>query len=70
MLGIPSFWANIHLSVNAYYVCSFVIVLPHSGSKTQVTDPGEHVEKEEHSSIADGIVSWYNHSGNQFGSFS
>jgi hypothetical protein len=30
-LGIPSFWANIHLSVNVYYVCSFVIELPHSG---------------------------------------
>jgi hypothetical protein len=24
------------------------------------------VEKEEHSSIAGGIASWYNHSGNQF----
>jgi hypothetical protein len=23
------------------------------------------VEKEKHSSIADGIASWYNHSGNQ-----
>jgi hypothetical protein len=33
-------------------------------------DAGEIVEKEEHSSIADGIASWYNHSGNQFGSFS
>jgi hypothetical protein len=31
ILGIPSFWANIHLSVSAYHVCSFVIVLPHSG---------------------------------------
>ena len=37
-------------------------------SKTQVTaDAGEDVEKEEHSSIAGGIASWYNHSGNQFG---
>jgi hypothetical protein len=37
-------------------------------SKTQVTvDAGEDVEKEEHSSIAGGIESWYNHSGNQFG---
>ena len=26
---ILSFWANIHLSVSAYYVCSFVIELPH-----------------------------------------
>jgi hypothetical protein len=26
------------------------------------------VEKEEHSSIAGGIASWYNHSGNQSGS--
>jgi hypothetical protein len=24
-LGIESFWANIHLSVSAYHVCSFVI---------------------------------------------
>jgi hypothetical protein len=37
-------------------------------SKTQVTvDAGEDVEKEEHSYIDGGIVSWYNHSGNQFG---
>jgi hypothetical protein len=37
-------------------------------SKTQVTaDAGEDVEKEEHSSIAGGIASWYNHSENQFG---
>jgi hypothetical protein len=28
------------------------------------------VEKQEHSSIAGGIASWYNHSGNQFSSFS
>jgi hypothetical protein len=27
----------------------------------------EDVEKEEHSSIAGGIASWYNHSGNQSG---
>jgi hypothetical protein len=30
----------------------------------------EDVEKEEHSSITGGIASWYNHSGNQSGSFS
>ena len=37
-------------------------------SKPQVTaDAGEDVEKEEHSSIAGGIVNWYNHSGNQSG---
>jgi hypothetical protein len=37
-------------------------------SKTQVTaDAGEDVEKEEHSSIAGGIINWYNHSGNQSG---
>jgi hypothetical protein len=35
--------------------------------KTQVTaDAGEDVEKGEHSSIAGGIVSWYNHSVWQF----
>jgi hypothetical protein len=33
-------------------------------------DAGEDVEKEEHSSIAGGLASWYNHSGNQFGGFS
>jgi hypothetical protein len=27
-------------------------------------DAGEDVEKEEHSSIAGGIASWYKHSGN------
>ena len=26
-----SFWTNIHLSVSAYHVCSYVIGLPHSG---------------------------------------
>jgi hypothetical protein len=30
ILGILSFWANIHLSVSEYYVCYFVIGLPHS----------------------------------------
>ena len=30
-------------------------------------DAVEDVEKEEHSSIAGGIASLYNHSGNQFG---
>ena len=30
-LGMLSFWANIHLSVSAYHVSSFVIGLPHSG---------------------------------------
>jgi hypothetical protein len=29
--GYSSFWANMHLSVSAYHVCSFVIGLPHSG---------------------------------------
>jgi hypothetical protein len=33
-------------------------------------DAGEDVEKEKHFSIAGGIASWYNHSGNQFGSSS
>jgi hypothetical protein len=31
ILGILSFWANIHLSVSAYHVCSLVIGLPTSG---------------------------------------
>jgi hypothetical protein len=31
ILGILSFWANIHLSVSIYHVSSFVIGLPHSG---------------------------------------
>jgi hypothetical protein len=50
--------------------------LPHTsqnglGSKIHVTaDAGEDVEKEEHSSIAGGIASLYNHSGNQSGSSS
>jgi hypothetical protein len=28
---------------------------------------GKDVEKEEHSSIAEGIANWYNHSRNQSG---
>jgi hypothetical protein len=36
--------------------------------KTQVTaDAGEDREKEQHSSIAGGIASWYNQFGNQSG---
>jgi hypothetical protein len=36
--------------------------------KTQVTiGAGKDEEKEKHSSIVDGIESWYNHSGNQSG---
>ena len=36
-------------------------------SKTQeIAFAGEDVEQEEHSSIAAGIASWYNHFGNQF----
>jgi hypothetical protein len=31
ILGILSFWANIHSLVSAYQVSSFVIGLPHSG---------------------------------------
>ena len=31
IMGILSFWANIHLSWSAYNVCYFVFVLPHSG---------------------------------------
>jgi hypothetical protein len=39
--------------------------------KGQVTeDTSKDVKKEEHSSIAGGIVSWYSHSGNQSGSYS
>jgi hypothetical protein len=40
-------------------------------SKTQVTaDANKDVEEEEHSSIAGRIETWYNHSGNHFGSWS
>jgi hypothetical protein len=31
ILGILSFWANSHLSVSTYHVCSFVTELPYSG---------------------------------------
>jgi hypothetical protein len=33
-------------------------------------DAGKDVDKEEYSSIASMIASWYNHSGNHFGSSS
>jgi hypothetical protein len=32
-----------------------------------IADAGKDVEKEKHFSIADWIVHWYNHSGNQSG---
>jgi hypothetical protein len=31
ILGILRFWANMHFSVSAYHVCSFVTGFPHSG---------------------------------------
>jgi hypothetical protein len=34
------------------------------------SDVGKDVDKEEHSSIAGGIESWYNHSRNQSDGFS
>ena len=36
ILVILNFWANIHLSVSTYLVCSFVTELPHSGWYFQV----------------------------------
>jgi rare lipoprotein A (peptidoglycan hydrolase) len=43
-------------------------LIPVRMTKIRVTaNAGEDVEKEEHSSIAVGTASWYNHSGNQFG---
>ena len=38
ILFILSFWANIHLSVSAYHVSSFVIGLPHYCEATPVPD--------------------------------
>jgi hypothetical protein len=35
--------------------------------KPQVSDAGEDMQKEEHSTTAGGIASRYNHSRNQFG---
>jgi hypothetical protein len=35
-----------------------------------IADVGKDVEKEEHSLIFGGIVSWYNHSENKSGVFS
>jgi hypothetical protein len=29
IMVIPSFWANIHLSVSTYHVCSLMSRLPH-----------------------------------------
>jgi hypothetical protein len=36
ILGILNFWANIHLSVSTYCVCSFVKESPHSGWYSQI----------------------------------
>ncbi|CXH21206.1 Plasmodium variant antigen protein Cir/Yir/Bir, putative [Plasmodium berghei] len=53
-------------------VLSILVAIPIClGISYKVTaDAGEDVEKEERSSIAGGIASWYNHSGSQFGSTS
>jgi hypothetical protein len=46
----------------------YVIPVLMTKVKTQgTTDADKDVEKEEHPSIACGIASWYNHSGNQSG---
>jgi hypothetical protein len=34
-LGYSELWANIHLPVSTYHVCTFVIRLPHSGRYPQ-----------------------------------
>ena len=50
-----------------------LVIPPHTSQngnelKTHMTaDAGVDVEKEEHSTIAGGTASWYNHSGNNFG---
>jgi hypothetical protein len=47
---------------------SYLIPVKMAKIKIQVTaGTGEDVEKEEHSSVAGGIASWYNCSGNQSG---
>ena len=46
ILGIPNFWANIHLSVNAYHVCSLVggLVLGSPGGTGMVHTIVPHVK--------------------------
>jgi hypothetical protein len=45
--------------------------IKHIIKKIQVTaDTGKDVDKEEHSSIAGLVPSWYNHFGNQSGGYS
>jgi hypothetical protein len=45
-------------------------LIPIGMAQVKNSGDSEDVEKEEHSSIAGGISSWYTHSGNQFGSSS
>jgi hypothetical protein len=61
------------LSFLLYVVINAIPLAPQSyklGQWDNMTQQGKDVEKEEHSSIAGGIASWYNHSGNQSGSSS
>jgi hypothetical protein len=44
ILAILNFWTIIHLSVSAYWVCSFVTELPHSGWYFQVPSIGKFHE--------------------------
>jgi hypothetical protein len=37
ILGILSFWVNIHLSMSVYHTCSFVTGLHHSGWNFLIT---------------------------------
>ena len=38
-----------------------------SSERTQITNAGEDMEKQEHLSTVGGYVNWYSHSGKQYG---
>ena len=47
ILGIQSFWANIHLSVRTCHMCSFVTGLPHSGRRQQSCENVSYSDKQD-----------------------
>jgi len=60
-----------HGKTNQTTVRFHLIAIRMAKIKTHViADAGEDVEPGEHSSIAGGIASWYDYSGNQFFIFS
>jgi hypothetical protein len=55
---------QIKMTLRFYLTPARMAKFKNSGDATSTPDTGKNVKKEEHSSIAGGIASWFNHSEN------